>query len=37
MAGIGSMAVVGGTGMIIYQNMFMDRHAIVSVWPCLNN
>jgi hypothetical protein len=32
MAGIGSMAVVGGTGMIIYQNMFMDRHAIVSVW-----
>ena len=30
MAGIGGMAVVGGTGMIIYQNMFMDRHAIVS-------
>jgi hypothetical protein len=29
MAGVGGLAVVGGSGMIIYQNMFMDRHAIV--------
>jgi hypothetical protein len=29
-AGLGAAAVLGGGGMLFYQNLFIDRHAIVS-------
>jgi hypothetical protein len=28
-AGLGAAAVLGGGGMLFYQNLFIDRHAIV--------
>jgi hypothetical protein len=31
LTGLGGLAVVGTGGMLFYQNMFIDRHAIVSL------
>jgi hypothetical protein len=31
LTGLGGIAVFGGGGMLFYQNMFIDRHAIVRL------
>ena len=32
LTGLGGIAVFGGGGMLFYQNMFIDRHAIVRFY-----